>query len=352
MTIDELKKLVVQDLDEALDKLDNIFGNDNATLNDLNDKFINQPIGFDKESFRGRVKAFIRKEKEFINDFLKFEQEDLDNPENRNNIEEDIFSVLSSLDFKEQTNKFSGLLKKRTFSTFWVRGDNECGQSWLIHKLIKKEIPESEVLKIEESGVNFLEDIITQLQSITHTDFYPKDKQEFKFENIAENFARTCSKHYVIIIKCIPDFVKTQDFIIFYNHFIKHFTPRARNLKHKIVLFLKDTTNLPYQLSNDFNYWCCETQNSFEMEKEFLTKWKDETNIPYLVDLHRIKFFDTDLIWSWVDSTTELVLKEKLKDKNTIERLIIEEYENGNPQKVLEDVSQLLKYNPLWKTKY
>lgn len=347
MIAKDIQETIESNIDKAFELLDEVFDNSNGTYNDLSKEYVSRPNNFDMFTFRSKLKRFVKNESAHIDFYFKTQK--VDKTQNLSNPNEEVFSILASLDFKPQESKFSGLIKKRNFATFLVRGENECGQNWLIHQLIQKKMPDSERICIEILGTNILDDIISQLRKMTSNDFYEDDEEGLKLQNIAENLAKNCTKNRVIIIDCKSDFLNSQAFPIFYKNFVEHLTPRTRRLEHKIVLFLKDSISSDYTLPDTINYWCCATNSN---EIAFLEDWETKQVIPYLVDLHRISNFDVDYLWQWVEDCAELPIKKKLNSKECIEKLWSEQYEKGNPYKILADLSKLLNYQYEWQTRY
>jgi GTPase SAR1 family protein/class 3 adenylate cyclase len=58
---DEILTLIESDLDTALEKLDDIFENKNGTYNDLSREYVNRPTGFDMETYRSKLRVFVRR---------------------------------------------------------------------------------------------------------------------------------------------------------------------------------------------------------------------------------------------------------------------------------------------------
>lgn len=57
---EEILALVESDIDTALEKLDDVFGNKNGTYNDLSKQYVNRPIGFDLTTYRSILKRFVK----------------------------------------------------------------------------------------------------------------------------------------------------------------------------------------------------------------------------------------------------------------------------------------------------
>ncbi len=57
----EILALINKDLESAFDKLDEVFKDENATYNDYCEEYMNQPNGFNKATFRSKLRMFVRK---------------------------------------------------------------------------------------------------------------------------------------------------------------------------------------------------------------------------------------------------------------------------------------------------
>jgi len=58
---EEILKLIVSDIDAAFDKLDDYFGDTNGIYNDLNREYTVRPNNFDMETFRSKLRRFVKK---------------------------------------------------------------------------------------------------------------------------------------------------------------------------------------------------------------------------------------------------------------------------------------------------
>jgi len=58
---EEILKLIVSDIDMAFDKLDDYFGNANGIYNDLNKEYTSRPNNFDMDTFRSKLRRFVKK---------------------------------------------------------------------------------------------------------------------------------------------------------------------------------------------------------------------------------------------------------------------------------------------------
>ncbi|MEZ4883364.1 MAG: caspase family protein [Chitinophagales bacterium] len=61
MTKEEIIKLIDQDIDEALDALDKVFGDSNGTYNDLANEYFERPDNFNKATYRSKLKRFVKR---------------------------------------------------------------------------------------------------------------------------------------------------------------------------------------------------------------------------------------------------------------------------------------------------
>ncbi len=286
---------------------------------------------------------FVKRNKKYINDFFKDLQVDLEIGGNEITIEK-TFETIASIDFKPQDDIFRNLIKHRKFSTFLIRGEKTRGQDWLIHQLVKKYLANSEKIIITSpmlNGMITLKEIIIELQRRVHAKYKESNSDEVKLQRIAEKFALQ-EKEYHIVVDCSNNFVASEEFCTFYDHFISHITPRAEiDSGYKKVLFLKDYVNSDYSTIQQLNYWCCKMKKD---EDKFYTDWEDNTEKPFVIDLQRIESFDLKILTEWRENVTERPIRNKLKDKETIERLLKEEYENGNPKKIIDDICNLINY--------
>ncbi|WP_338793454.1 hypothetical protein [Bernardetia sp. MNP-M8] len=281
---------------------------------------------------------------EFAEYSVAMKEEEIHNEEDGITTEE-LFEIIATINFENQEKIFKSFIRYRKFATFFIRGKENCGQEWLIHQLAEQNFPKGIKINIGSLSQITLEIIIEELQKYAKATF----KEGIKYENstklqmIAEKLSNQKKEDHYIVIDCSHGFVTTEEFCVFYENFISHITPRAASeLEAKVILFLKDSTDTSYQISEQINYWCCETGKD---DTKFDADWQKNITKPYIIDLHRIEAFDTNLLWNWRrNKITEISIKQKLKNKETIERLLKEEYENGNPKKIIDDICSLINY--------
>jgi len=58
---DKVLRLIIEDIDAAFDALDNILGKSNGLYNDLKDEYLDRPNNFDMETFRNRLRRFVKR---------------------------------------------------------------------------------------------------------------------------------------------------------------------------------------------------------------------------------------------------------------------------------------------------
>ncbi|MGD1890823.1 MAG: leucine-rich repeat domain-containing protein [Cyclobacteriaceae bacterium] len=336
--------LIEKDIDESFDVLAEVFPDD-PHLRDINNAFGYRRDDSELPLFRSKLKAFVRQNMALFN-AIKIDQE---NPESQENLEEPMFKILANLDFKPQEGKFSGLIRKRKFSTFIVRGNGEYGQSWLIHQLLKRNLPTSECLvigKLPNHAVIDLDHIVKTLCRKFPSDFEEDDKIDYKLERIAEKLPGGITRDIVIVINDVSGFLWTESFYIFYESFINHITPRARNIDYNIILLLKDTeTKLYTDINHGINCWLYDSDQSGE--PEFLSIWQDNQAVPYIVCLHEIPQITCKMLREWKETITENHILQKFQTEECI-RSFIRECDNGNPHQVILQISNALNYSSTW----
>lgn len=353
MMIEELKQLVESNIDKTFELLDEVFDDTNGTYNDLSKIYVNRPVGFDMEDFRSRLKKFIGISKKDIQEFYS----GVNSTKTNETDEDNIFEILASIDFKPQEAKFKGLIQHRNFAVFVVRGKGIYGQSWLIHQLCKRAFGNfgtNTIRGLNQECVSSLKDIIIGLRT-DDCDFEEDDEPKDKLEEVANNWIKI-SSNIIITIACSMDFIQSEDFKIFHEEFItrinKKMNSEKREIDNKIILFLKDTTTETYNISQEIQYWCCETQT--EREVEFIQTWQDNVQkkkTPYVVDLHRISCIDEQMLKQWKQGRTEIDILKKFCNEQAIQAFY-EECENGNPHFVIQKLGEILKYDESKWIKY
>lgn len=58
---DNVLRLIVEDIDAALDALDNLLGKSNGQYNDLKNEYSGRSTDFDLEIFRNRLRRFVKR---------------------------------------------------------------------------------------------------------------------------------------------------------------------------------------------------------------------------------------------------------------------------------------------------
>ncbi len=58
---DKILRLIVEDIEAAFDALDDILGKSNGLYNDLKNEYLSRPNNFDLETFRNRLRRFVKR---------------------------------------------------------------------------------------------------------------------------------------------------------------------------------------------------------------------------------------------------------------------------------------------------
>jgi len=139
MNLEEIKKLIDQNIDSAFDELDGMFGKSNGVYNDLVKQYVSRPENFSMADFRSKLKGCIRLHFQSDTSSISYsKKETLDNQ---------IFRKFIFLNREEHVADLKIFCygvrdKPKGAEVYQVRSDNCHRADWLFHRLYLEIIKE------------------------------------------------------------------------------------------------------------------------------------------------------------------------------------------------------------------
>lgn len=177
-------------------------------------------------------------------------------------IDEQVYQALSNLNYRKQLNKFCDELNTKSVGAYLIHGEDNCGQKWLLNRLIKisKTNEQFKVIPIEisrSSRTTSVEGLWRELRCKFLGDF-PGDTDE---EKIIEKISQCCQTQTVIIslnsINQISNDYYSKLLTDFWRPLVKGISDRQTQVNHRLLMFLID-----YQ-------GCVENWNGCTLEEAF-----------------------------------------------------------------------------------
>jgi|GEM_PF-2820398 len=143
MNLEEIKKQIDKDLDEAFNILDGIFGTSNGLYNDLSNEYVSRPENFSRHAFRSKLKRFVclhfqsdkRPRITHGQAFLYNQQKPKSAQALQINKKIPIEKIYLC-NRKDQFNTFlNGLQHQKKINTFYVHGDEMHGHDEMFERL-------------------------------------------------------------------------------------------------------------------------------------------------------------------------------------------------------------------------
>jgi hypothetical protein len=226
------------------------------------------------------------------------------------------------LDYKQQSIQYEQTVETNRPALFILRGPPEHGQSWLLHRLLRKmNVPPVHVVLTRRTKSISVDALWRELGNRLFLS--PKASHN---DIAAKLFARWATQHVVILVWAIG--ATSREYI---DEVVESFWRPLTNLAeqqqprppHRFLMFLvdEDGGSLSWDLCGVDE---CDAQ------------WKSDLPIR----LETLKAFEQQMISKWVDSCEELP-RELYKRPNEAAIQILNNMEEGIPEEVLATVCEL-----------
>jgi len=341
--IDEIVKFIKSDIDEAFDMLDEVFGDINSIYCDLNREYTIRPNNFDMETFRSKLRRFVKSNRKDIVTY--YASINLDSSDRKRELSDDIiYEMLCKLNFKEQVKYFNLMCKcKKSLIPFVVRANDDFGQNWLCTRLIKRygtNIHEPIPVDLEATGYDLeqlVEYLIKEILGIDAWQRWENRLSESTIEGKIEQSKRE-------LVRLLYEKTKTAtQFVIIKNAFshidsksdkFLHFCNLLVELNHwmyetdyKCILIFVEKRPDQYTCQE---YLCTHTHDSFEA-----MKMVDREKLR-IVGLKEIEEFSESDIKEWLE---DLDLHDDIRDKLlNSKKSFTELIAKKHPEQVIRDI--------------
>ncbi|MGB0525039.1 MAG: hypothetical protein ACPGJS_18850 [Flammeovirgaceae bacterium] len=291
-------------------------------------EFQTPSMSYNPDTFRQQLTLFVREEKDFIDSTLQ------DKRTFKSSAQDDTYQLLCGIDFKDQKKYFDIIISNNeAIVPFIIRANQNSGQRWFYNQLIneyKKPTHQSLVIEMAQKD---LPSLFHELSSHFTPRFTPTDnisKQTRRLRNALTDKLQT--KSQFIIFKDSYSFVHSDEFDQLYdiltdfNEEIKSMRSedaRTQDYRHKCVFLFVESSVEEYQHPH---YLSCANTN--------LLRAKQCTEIK-LFDLDGVPKFNYEDLEAWILKLENHLMNCFGDDIPTTIQQLIENCENGNPEKVI-----------------
>jgi len=344
--VDEIVKLIKSDIEEAFDILDEVFSDTNSIYNDLNKEYASRPNNFDMETFRSKLKRFVKiNSKHIINYHASLAVDSSNIYELSNDL---IYEILCKLNFKKQVEYFDLICEcDKSLIPFVVRAKGDrFGQKWLCTRLIncyEANSHEPIVVDMKTTRQNLQQLVEYLIEEILrlgmegdlqnwkdrYSEYKPKEKIERakqKLTTVLYDKAKTATQ-FIIIKNAFNHINSDVDAFFDFHQLLINLNRVIDETDHKCILIFVEETPQPYMCGE---HYLCTHEKDIRQAEDIV----NQSEGMKIIGLQEIKELSESDIDEWYKNLKKhKEIREKLRTKSYSQLS-----SRGNPEHVIRDI--------------